>query len=501
MPIRILYSLCLLITISSLISAADWNQWRGSNRDGVAADSPALISKLPETGLTPIWTANGIGSGKNDGGWGSPVVITKPAPEGSRRDTESLVYLFTHKRIKFRDVPKKKYPWLPPEKRVGMTPEQYAEYEVKRRDEDEFIAQSYRHIETVLCLDGHTGQERWKNERKSFYSRFPQSGSPTVVDGRLYILGAGRHARCINAANGDDLWSVRLEGDFRDEFWQSSFVIVDNLAIFLAGHLFALDTKNGKVLWEGDAKLTRGTHTSPVLWKKDGKQFVVVNVNGSETICVEPATGKELWRIKSEGGLSTPVIAGDRLLTYGNSRKKGLRSFQMTLEDAKHEWTFNGAADKGSSPVVVGDHVFVQGEKRLACVDLASGKACWQVTIDYRRPQYISLIAADKKVYYALEGLLCFNASGESFEPLIDGKIDDTGWLATEAAIRKKLNLDKIEQEPNGQAKAEKLYQSKIGRHGPVPCVTPAFADGFLYVRLKNSVVCYDLRDRQQAAK
>jgi len=495
------YVIVILSLTTSLTFAADWNQWRGANRDGVAHNSPKLISTLPANGLTPIWTTNGIGSGKNDGGWGSPVVVSTPAPDGSRRDTIKRVYLFTHKRTKIRDVPKKKFPWLPPEKRVGMTAKEYEQYEVNRRNEDEFIAKSYRHLETIYCLDGHTGQEIWKNETESFYSRFPQSGSPTVVDGRLYILGAGRHARCMNAATGKDIWNVRLEGDFRDEFWQSSFVIVDGIAVFLAGHLYGLDVSNGKVVWEGDAKLTRGTHTSPVVWNTDCQQLIIVNVNGKETICVDPTNGKELWRVVTEGGLSTPVVVGNKLLTYGNSRKKGLRCFEMSLTDAKQVWTFNGTADKGSSPVAIGANIFVQGEKRMASVDLETGKANWQVTIDYRRPQYTSLIAADDKVYYALEGLLCFKATAEEFQPLIDAKIDEAGTMATEAIWRDKLGLAELEKEPGGQAKAEKLYQNKIGRHGPVPCVTPAIADGFFFVRLKNSLVCYDLRERQQAQR
>lgn len=485
---RISLGLILLCTVASSVFGGDWTQWRGSNRNGVAADSPTLISELPADGLKPIWKSEPIGSGKNEGGWGSPVVASFPGDETA----EQRVYLFTHKRIKTREVPKKKFPWLPSEKRVGMTEQEYADYEKNRRDEDEFIAASYLFRESIYCLNAATGDTVWKNESDSKYTRFPQSGSPTIVDGRLYILGAGGHVRSVDALTGDDIFNQRLPVEFRDEFWQSSFLISDGLAIFLAGRLFAVSVDDGSIVWQGDSKGTRGTHTSPVLWKKDGTSFVVVNVGSGETACFEAANGKEVWRVKSDAGLATPVVVDDLLITYGNSRKKGLRCFRMSLEGAEQLWKYHGCQDKGSSPVVVGEYVFVQGEKRIACVSLESGNAEWLINVDLGRPQYTSLIAADRKVFYALEGLIAFEATPEDYQPVINAKIDDTGLIASESDLRKLHGIDALEKE--NQGKAEKLYQSKIGRQGPVACATPAIADGRMFVRLQSGITCYDLR-------
>lgn len=128
---------------------------------------------------------------------------------------------------------------------------------------------------------------------------------------------------------GDDVWNVRLPGEFRDEFWDSSFAVADGLAVFLAGHLVAVDLKTGEIIWQGDPRTTRGSHCSPVVWNHDGQEFVVVNVGNSETICVKPSTGEELWRISSEAGLATPVIQDDLLITYGDSRKKGVACYDL----------------------------------------------------------------------------------------------------------------------------------------------------------------------------
>ena len=119
--------------------------------------------------------------------------------------------------------------------------------------------------------------------------------------------------------------------------------------------------------------------------------------------------------------------------------------------------------DPGSSPVVVGDAVFVQGDRRLASVDLKTGKATWTARLDLNRPRYTSLIAADGKAFYAFDGLLCFAASADAFQPLMQAVIDRNGLLAEEEAFRRKLGIDELERTAEGQKEAEQLWKKEIG--------------------------------------
>lgn len=167
----------------------------------------------------------------------------------------------------------------------------------------------------------------------------------------------------------------------------------------------------------------------------------------------------------------------------------------MSSEGAKRLWTCTTAADSGSSPVIVGDHVYVQGDRRLACVSLEDGKSAWMTTLDMNRPRYTSLVAADGKVIYGFEGLLCFAASSDEYKQLMNGKIDKEGLLAEESAFRKMLNMDELEKTAEGQKEAERVWRNRIGSGGSLPCATPAIADGHVYVRLKNGIACYDLRN------
>ncbi|HUT57958.1 MAG TPA: hypothetical protein VNA25_08920, partial [Phycisphaerae bacterium] len=52
--------------------SADWNQWRGPDRNGVAAGGPKLSALWSEKGPELVWQSEPIPSG-GDGGFGSCV--------------------------------------------------------------------------------------------------------------------------------------------------------------------------------------------------------------------------------------------------------------------------------------------------------------------------------------------------------------------------------------------------------------------------------------------
>lgn len=467
------------------VFAADWNQWRGAGRNGYDANSPALIDQLPSEGLKPLWLASeGIPASKN-GGWSSPVVA------------DGRVFLFAHEKIKMAELTgKPKYPYLPPEKRTGMSDAEYEEYEKNRRDEQEARSRAFRFSETLFCLNAETGKQIWKTESKSVYTRFAQSSTPAVVDGRVFVLGAGRMARCFQAEDGSKLWETKLPGEFRDEFMQSSFAIVDNIAVVRAGELFGLNVETGEIIWQTDEDASNKLHASPAIWRHGDKAYVIVNAERGETVCVDPTNGKELWRVKSEAGHSTPIVFGDTMLTYASSRKGGLRRYDLSLEKADRQWTFTGAADPGGCPVIVGDYVYVQGDRRLACVNLKTGDEEWTTMLDLERPRYTSLVAADDLVIYAFDGVLAFEATPKEFRPQIVAKVNNEGLMNSVEAFEKQLKMNELRETAEGQRTAEKVWRTAFNNSGPLQCSSPAIHNGRLYLRMKNGVGCYELKKK-----
>ena len=477
------FALCFA---GDLFGADDWNQWRGSARDGAAAASPKLINQLPPGGLRRAWVSEAIPAGGN-GGWSSPVVV------GDK------VYVFAHYQTAKPNVQlgDPKYPGLDEKKQKELSKEELEAYEANRQQEErERRNASYDVTEAVYALDVATGKTLWKNERPSVFTGFFHSGTPAVIGKRIYVLAPGGVARCVSASDGKDVWETKLAGNFEEQQHSSSFAVAEGVAVILAGRLFGLDARTGKLAWEGDSDKTSGAHSSPAIWKTKDRQLIVVNVRGQDTICVDPRNGEELWRVQSEANLSTPVVTGNRMLTLGDSRKKGLRCFELSLKEAKHLWTYTGAADNGSSPVVVGGHAYVQGGTQLACVALKTGKAAWKVELDMENPQYTSLAAADGKVYYAYGAVLWFKAEPSDYELLAEGRIDETGLLATDDTFRGIIEQDPSRESKPTEAELDQLVRDRTNGRGPVECASPAIADGRLYVRLSGGVACYDLREQ-----
>lgn len=470
---------------ASNTASADWPQWRGPDRTGFTASGP-LVEKLPSQGLAPLWNFDGLPGG-NSGGWSSPVIV------GDR------VFVYSHTKSKnpsAKQLGPAKYPWLAPEKRTGMTDAEYEEYEVKRRDESEQRSKAYRYDERMVCLNLDSGDVIWDRSDPSHYTRFTQSGTPCVAGKKVLVLGAARTARCYDLDSGEVVWTRRLPGEFRDEYYSSSFAVTGKVALVCCGPLVALDLEDGTILWQGDEPEDFGSHSSPIVWNA-AEPVAIVNGAGGSTKGYRISDGKKIWEIESGAGRSTPIVAQNILLTYGSSRKSGLTAFDLDPDAPEKEpslrWQFQRAADSGSTPVVRGESVFVQGDKRIAKVNLTDGSTVWQTTMRISNPRYTSLVAAGDQVFYSWEGMLTFDAESETFQTIYDAEIDSDGVLITAEDLRVKLKLDEVAAS-QGLAASEKIWQQKAIKTGPLGCSSPAFSDGRIVVRLRNAVVCYDLR-------
>ena len=248
---RVISTIVFILVFSLPVLAGDWSQWRGSNRDGVDHDSPPLIHELPSNGLKPKWLSDPIAGGSS-GGWSSPVMVGQ------------YVFLYSHsKKLQAGATKvKRKFPWLAPNKRGHLNPKQFEEYEINRRNEDEAFAKTYAFDESIYCLDRSTGKTLWRAQHESVYTRFVHSSSIAAVDGRLYVLGAGRTAHCLDAQSGKWLWHTKIPGAFRDEFHSSSFVVAEGVAVVMCGDLVGLDARTGKLLWMGDKEKIKKVSTN-----------------------------------------------------------------------------------------------------------------------------------------------------------------------------------------------------------------------------------------------
>lgn len=471
-----LFGISVAMTIGTA-TAADWPQWRGPERAGAAGDAVPLRTELPADGLLPVWMIK-LPGGSN-GGWGSPVVA------------DGRVLLTTHVREEKpdADLPEVQFPPLNEEQKAAMAEAEQQAYEQKRQDEQRTRRElGFIGRETLLCLDAETGTEHWRSEIETRATRFPQSSTPAVEQGHVYCLTADRLLRCLDLANGSEQWSTPLpplqEND--DEQTPSSVIIVNGLVVVFAGPLTAVDASTGELRWQNPDLVNR--QSSPAVWKSGDQSWLVANAADGKTHLVSTESGKSAWSIDSGASRSSPVVAGDLLITAGQSRKHGVRAWRLGEGGAEALWTYQRIADPGATPAVTDDWVFAVGDKRICCLDAKTGEPIFEARLDIAQPRYTSPIAVGDRVLYTHEGLFVFAASDDQ-TPLVEALIGEEGRIATEEWFRGRLAADS--SDPKAGAAA---WEAAVTRHGPLDCASPAFSGGRFYLRLKQGLACYDLR-------
>jgi len=453
-------SIIFLFTLSCLaapLRAADWPEWRGPTRNGIAAGGPRLADTWPAEGPPQVWRSEFI-PGNQRGNLSSPVVA------------DGRVYLYANWRymepVAARTLTADGFDRIKREK--GANPASVAMLEgIKDRqfaDQDEldrwFAANgitgvmrtlAMKHIpvsveaarDTLLALDAATGKIVWKSEFPGRYVGVESSSTPCVAGGRCTFLGSHRNVCCVDAKTGSRLWTAETP---HGKDVSSSFLVADGLAVVLAKELVAFDAQSGKLQWTQPA--VKGASSSPSLWRHDGKAYVIVNTS-QKIACADLATGKLAWVVPGmKGEHSSPAIVGDRLAITGSD---GLAAYRLAPEAAEKLWAVDRCREGSTSPLIVGDHVYVVGS-RTFCVEWATGRVAWES----RAAGYIaSPLAADGKI---------IGTNGEEF-------------FMFKAAPDAYASL--------GRVRVNMLH-----------CASPALTDGRLYVRLEDSVACYDLRAR-----
>ncbi len=173
------------------------------------------------------------------------------------------------------------------------------------------------------------------------------------------------------------LWSAKLGGD--SEFLRVALRPVgDGKRIYAAGYdgdVAAFDPATGKQVWR--VKLKTKLSAGPGV----GEDRVVVVARDGVAIVLDAATGSEYWRTNLDGeSLARPLIKGESIVVQTiDNRMQAISVYdgrqQWTLEQSTPSLTMRGSAD----PVLVGNTViggFDTG--RLIAVAMDSGDVLWE---------------------------------------------------------------------------------------------------------------------------
>jgi outer membrane protein assembly factor BamB len=336
--------------------------------------------------------------------------------------------------------------------------------------------------EVCVALDAATGKELWIADIA--VGKFDGSGStagggdgprstPTVSDGKVYLLTPDLVTHCLDAKTGRQIWRRDLmkQNHGRNIHWNSAAsVAIDGDLVFVGGggpgeSLLGLNRETGEVVWKsGNEQIT---HSTPVVATIQQQRQVIFFMQ-SGLVAVDAKTGAILWKFSHPYSVSTaisPVVSGDIVYL---SAGYGVGSAACRIEKqgdgltATKLWFSPGnepVVNHWSTPVCKDGYLYgMFGFKKfkkgpMKCVELATGKVKWS------QPGFGQgnlILVGNRLVALAEDGnLVIVEASPEAYKEVARTKaFDDKCWT------------------------------------------TPAFADGKIYVRSISQGTCFDVSEK-----
>src|SRR5262249_3192517 len=147
--------------------------------------------------------------------------------------------------------------------------------------------------------------------------------TPTIVDGKVYTLGAEGHLFCFDAADGTIIWSREFQKDYnlKVPLWGgSASPLIDgqSLISIVAGEgtlVFAFDKDTGEELWRAPSA-NDPAYCPPVIYEHGGKRQLLI-WHAESINSLDPANGKPYWSVPIEASfgmaIALPRKEGDLL--------------------------------------------------------------------------------------------------------------------------------------------------------------------------------------------
>jgi outer membrane protein assembly factor BamB len=323
----------------------------------------------------------------------------------------------------------------------------------------------------TLCVDAATGRILWNIEVFKEPADAPRihtknshaSPTPIVEKGRVYVHFGHQGTACLDLA-GKVLWRNRDNTYAPVHGNGGSPVLVDDLLVFSCDgasnpYVVALNGTTGKQRWrfkrETDSPKEFAFCTPTVIEVAGKKQLVTPGAGVVNSL--DPATGREIWRVTYDGYSVIPKpVFGHGLVFlstgYDSPTVLAIRpDGKGDVTDTHVEWEVKPGAPHTPSLLLEGDELYMVSDRGVAvCVDAKTGDEHWQERVGGNYSA--SPVLADGKLYLQSEdGPAVVLKPGKIFQ-----KLADTGFaertLASYAVgedalfIRTETNLYRVEQ-------------------------------------------------------
>lgn len=193
----------------------------------------------------------------------------------------------------------------------------------------------------LYTLDGN-GDLQW-----TFPSKQPLWSQPILVGDVLVLPSMDHNVYGVNAASGEELWSLDAGGAMVSSPTRGEEGIV--FVGTLKQQVLAIDSASSRVQWTYD---TPGwVWGAPTYF--DG-QLYVGDLEGT-VIALDADSGREIWSVDTEGAITGgPLVLNDHIYVVNESGQ--VISFTL---DGTIQWTKNIEAALYGSPVAAGDLILI----------------------------------------------------------------------------------------------------------------------------------------------
>lgn len=271
----------------------------------------------------------------------------------------------------------------------------------------------------VLCFDATSGKQLWHRQfwatGRCFHHPTSANAAPTPAsDGeRVFAFFSSNDLICLDL-DGNLQWYRGLAFDYPkagNDVGMSSSPVVASGAVIVQienqGDSFAagLDAVTGETLWRENRKPGANWCSPALLRDKEGKEAVLLQSPNVLT-AHEPRTGKQVWKFDTScSSIPSTTCVNDRVYLPA----KGLTVLEATASSTSPTlaWESNRLGPGSSSPVIVGDQVYVLSNAGvLTCGDGQTGDVLWQQRLAGKF--WATPVVAGDKIY-------CVNQDGKCF--------------------------------------------------------------------------------------
>lgn len=431
---RGLFAAAFVVVLACSVSADDWPQWMGAQRDNVWRET-GVLKKFPEGGPKVLWRT------PIAGGYAGPAVV------GDRVFVTDYV---TSDNVKV----------------------------------DNFSRKEFTGTERVMCLNATSGDVIWQHEYPVTYGISYPAGprcTPTVESGMVYALGAEGNLFCFNAESGEIIWSRDLKKEYKTKsaLWgYASHPLIDGdkLICVVGGtgsHAVAFNKTTGEEIWKTLTSSEQGYSPPTIIRSAGVRQLILLNPDAVAS--VDPETGRPFWSVDYQASngsvIMSPIQSGNLLFAGGYSNKSLLLELGQDQPSAEVLWrdeVKSALSPVNVQPFLDGDYLygFHQGGE-LMCVELKSGKRIWESN----EPLSTRRAKGSGTAFIVKNGgsFLLFNEMGE----LIIAELSPEGY--------KEIDRAKV-IEPTNLAFGRRVVWS-----------APAYAGKKAFIRNDSECICVDL--------